>query len=119
MSPFTNLGPGDDATFPPYYGHPNDPRTPEPSDDDEDDEDGRSMNAGACPFCGDDGQVEETGLGTFVVVCEGCGAEGPRRTDPHEAIVAWDHRQPSNQHIPDLVRREVVRDLVSQLEDDR
>lgn len=32
---FTDLGPGDEATWQPYSGHPNDPRAPEPEEDDE------------------------------------------------------------------------------------
>ena len=31
---FANLGPGDAATWPPFAGHPHDPRTPDPDDDD-------------------------------------------------------------------------------------
>lgn len=33
MSKITKYGYGDEQTYPPYWGHPNDPRAPEPSDD--------------------------------------------------------------------------------------
>lgn len=29
----TRYGPGDEATWPPYAGNPNDPRAPEPTDE--------------------------------------------------------------------------------------
>jgi Lar family restriction alleviation protein len=116
MSPFTNLGPGDESTWPPYSGHPGDPRAPDDVDITDDDE-WTNAKTDRCPFCGDEGQVEETGLGTFMVVCEGCGAEGPRRTDPQEAVEAWDHRQPANRPIPSIVRRQVVSDLITELQE--
>ena len=31
---FSEFGPGDAATWPPFMGHPNDPRAPEATDDD-------------------------------------------------------------------------------------
>jgi len=31
---FTKFGPGDEATWPPFAGHPNDPRAPDDGDDD-------------------------------------------------------------------------------------
>lgn len=31
MSIYTNFGPGDDCTWPAYYGNQNDPRAPEPT----------------------------------------------------------------------------------------
>jgi hypothetical protein len=44
MSGSTNYGPGDECTWGPYLGHPNDPRAPdveyEDEDEDEDEEDG-------------------------------------------------------------------------------
>lgn len=33
MSKITKYGYGDEQTYPPYWGHPNDPRAPEPPDD--------------------------------------------------------------------------------------
>lgn len=36
MSLYTRFGPGDSATYPPCYGHPNDPRTEDMFGDDDD-----------------------------------------------------------------------------------
>ena len=111
MSPFTNLGPGDAATWPPCYGHPGDPRTEE---DPTDESSWTDLRTARCPFCGGEGQVCETNYGTFRVQCESCDAQGPLRTDPGEAVEAWDHRQPLGRHIPALVRRDRIAELQEQ-----
>ena len=113
MSPFTNLGPGDEATFPPYYGHPNDPRAPDDVDI-TDESSWTDLRTARCPFCGGEGLVLETNYQTFRVQCESCNAQGPLRTDPVEAVEAWDHRQPPDRHIPALVRRDRIAELQEQ-----
>lgn len=102
---YTTLGPGDAATWPPYSGHPGDPRAPDDVDITDDDS-WQSARTGRCPFCGDEGQIDEVDVGQFAVACEGCGSVGPRRNDPAEAVEAWDYRQPVGTHIPTIVRRE-------------
>ena len=56
----------------------------------------------ACPFCGcDDPQIEETDVRVFALVCQECGAIGPRVSaknddDTHTAqllaVGAWNER---------------------------
>ena len=89
MSGYTSFGYGDTATWPAYYGHPNDPRAPDDVDCTDDDE---WTNVNPCPFCGSSAYLDETQYGTFVVTCETCESAGPRRTDPHEAADAWNSR---------------------------
>ena len=48
----------------------------------------------ACPFCAatDLGLYEHTFAKEFAVICHICGAEGPARTDPNEAMRLWSER---------------------------
>jgi hypothetical protein len=67
-----------------------------------------------CPFCGDEGEVEEVGVATwpiYAVVCQGCGSVGPGRERQEAAVAAWDARPPfaGLPAIPPAIRRERVR----------
>jgi Lar family restriction alleviation protein len=47
----------------------------------------------ACPFCGSRSLVGLTVVtGISLVQCGVCGAQGPARTTPEEAIARWDRR---------------------------
>ena len=49
-----------------------------------------------CPFCGDEGELDEVGAGShpvFIVVCNGCAAFGPPGETPEAAAANWDMRQ--------------------------
>ena len=78
-------GYGDSATWPPYYGHPNDPRSP-------DDVDESVIEPRPCPFCGDEGEIDEVDSNVFAVICNGCGTIGPRCDSEQEASDLWDKR---------------------------
>lgn len=86
MSAYTSLGPGDEATWPPYSGNPNDPRAP---DHDEDDEPEITAN---CPFCGGPGEMKDLDI-MFVVECRDCGAAGPFDSTENDAAEAWNRRK--------------------------
>lgn len=60
-----------------------------------------------CPFCGDEGAIDELGTGShpvYAVICQGCGAVGPASEDPAAASRAWDHRPPHEHGLPFLPR---------------
>lgn len=64
-----------------------------------------------CPFCGDEGHVEEVGIGSYpihAVICRGCGTVGPAREQPLDAVAAWDSRPPfaGLPTIPGAIRRD-------------
>jgi Lar family restriction alleviation protein len=47
-----------------------------------------------CPFCGSRelGLYEYTYAKMFTVNCQGCGAQGPRHSSPHQAQALWNGR---------------------------
>ena len=64
-----------------------------------------------CPFCGDEGQVDEIGVSTYpvyAVICQGCGAVGPAREQAEDAARSWDARMPFNgiAAIPPHIRKD-------------
>lgn len=52
------------------------------------------FNAEPCPFCtsSDLGFYEYVYAKTFTVMCEACGAQGPRRASTSEALALWNRR---------------------------
>ena len=45
-----------------------------------------------CPFCYEEGEVEEIGRDWWAVVCLECGCCGPAGETPEIAITLWDKR---------------------------
>lgn len=46
-----------------------------------------------CPFCGEpDGEIDDVSNRAFAVVCQNCGAIGPRGKTQIEAAKLWDQR---------------------------
>lgn len=108
----------DSRTWPMCYGNPNDPRTddifPREDGDITDDDSWTNAKTDSCPFCGGNASPEESDYQVYVVICESCGTEGPRRTDPFDAVAAWNHRQPATRPIPANLRRGRITELQEQ-----
>jgi len=50
-----------------------------------------SDNLKLCPFCGDSPIISLIPNG-WVVICQGCGGEGPKRSERKRAAAEWNKR---------------------------
>jgi Lar family restriction alleviation protein len=51
------------------------------------------MDVESCPFCGEEQDLKITkGVDSYWVECNSCGADGPLRDLPNEAIEIWNKR---------------------------
>ena len=51
------------------------------------------MDVEGCPFCREEQHLKITkGADSYWVECDSCGADGPMRDLPNEAIEAWNKR---------------------------